>query len=274
MGSSWAWASSSVNVANFVTVKPGLKGKRDDVTTNFKIWKEQMLCLLESQDVVGFVDGGILQPPPLEKGGGDSSDEQKQWRRIDRLVKGWILGSLGKDVLDAVWEKQTSREVWYLAVYQAALRGDWETATQFFQDVKELSTTIITSSSETALHLAVLTGKANDFVKKLVELTPPDTLLALKDSSGRTALHNAAIVGNTEAAIALVRKNPGLLHISSNDQNRLAVQMAAIYCQKETVEYLISEHEKHNNPPLFEGQLGVRLLNALISSRFVDDMEY
>ncbi|KAH6761662.1 hypothetical protein C2S52_019095 [Perilla frutescens var. hirtella] len=269
-----AGSSSSVNVANFVTVKPGRKGKRDDVTSNFKIWKEQMLCLLESQDVVGFVDGGILPPPP-EKGGGDSSDEQKQWRRIDRLVKGWILGSLGKDVPHAVWEKQTAREVWLELdnifkekEEETAQRGDWETAAQFFEDVKELSTTVISSNSETALHVAVLTGKANDLVKKMVELTPPE-LLEVKDCNGQTALHNAAFVGNTEAAIALVHKNPGLLHISTN-QNRLAVNLAATYCQKETVEYLISEHEKHSNPPLFEGQQGIRLLNLIIASEFVD----
>ncbi|KAH6761659.1 hypothetical protein C2S52_019092 [Perilla frutescens var. hirtella] len=254
-GSSWAWASSSVNVANFVTVKPGLKGKGDDVRRNFKIWRQQMLCLLKSQDMLGYVQG--VDPPP-------------ESQRTDELVKGWILGSLGKDVLDAVWEMQTAREMWYLAVYRAARRGDWETATQFFQDVKELSTTVITSNSETALHIAVLTGKANDFVKKLVELTPPDTLLALKDSGGNTALHNAAIVGNTEAAIALVRKNPGLLHISRNFKNRLAVIDAAGNCHKETLEYLISEHEKHNNPPFFEGQQGIDLLNAIISAEFVD----
>ncbi|KAH6761654.1 hypothetical protein C2S52_019087 [Perilla frutescens var. hirtella] len=285
------WASSSVNVANFVTVKPSLQeteGSDDERSNNFKIWKDQMLCLLESQDVAGFVGGG----------GGDCSDEEKQWRRTDRLVKGWILASLGKDVLEAVWEKQTAMDVWlelhsifnskkaapqihhnlqksimgedlsrFSPLCQAALRGDWDTVQNFFEDVNELSTTIITNYSETVLHVAVLTGKANDLAKKLVELTPAETLPALKDSGGRTALHNAAIVGNTEAAIALVHKNPGLLHISTN-QNRLAVNLAATYC-KETVEYLISEHEKHNNPPLFEGQHGILLFLELISSKFV-----
>lgn len=91
---------SAVNVGNFVTVKPCLEG---DDTSNFKIWKEQMLCLLESQDVVGFVDGRIISPP---------SDDQKLWSRTDRLVKGWILGSIGRDAVDAVWEKKTARDVW------------------------------------------------------------------------------------------------------------------------------------------------------------------
>lgn len=28
------------------------------------------------------------------------------------LVQGWILGSIGDDALDAVWDKTTAREIW------------------------------------------------------------------------------------------------------------------------------------------------------------------
>ncbi|KAH6827720.1 hypothetical protein C2S53_015688 [Perilla frutescens var. hirtella] len=275
MGSS----AGSVNLGNFVTVKPCLEG---DERSSFKIWKEQMLCLLESQGMLGFIDGGIIQPP--------DGDELKLWRRTDRLVKGWILGSIGRDALNLVWEKETAKDVWlelhnifthhqketekdsssgrYLRLYQAAQRGEWELAESFFTDIKELSTTIISSKSETALHVAVSTGKANDFVKKLVASTPCEALVS-KDSNGDTALHVAAEVGNTEAAMALVDKNPDLLY-ALNDHDRLPVQRAAINCQKKTVKYLISKYDpnKENNP--FQGQLGIRLLVGTIVSEFVD----
>lgn len=94
--------SSAVNVANFVTVKPGLEGEE---RRNFKIWKKQMTCLLLSQGMLGFVEGQVPPPPP-------ESDEQQQWRRSDGLVRGWILGSIGRYALDAVWEKPTAREIW------------------------------------------------------------------------------------------------------------------------------------------------------------------
>ncbi|XP_057768184.1 ankyrin repeat-containing protein At5g02620-like isoform X2 [Salvia miltiorrhiza] len=258
----YAWPCS-VNVANFVTVRPSVE---EDERGNFKNWKEQMVCLLESQDVAGFVDGEIVAPEKHE------AEQWKLWRRTDRLVKGWILGSVGTDVLDAVRDKETARDVWlelddifkpqeedednddddddddsdsesgedfskYLALYQAAMKGEWDTAKNFFEDINELSSSIISSESETVLHVAVLTGKANDLVQKLVEMMPVEAL-ALKDSVGETALHNAATVGNTEAARALVKKNPDLLHMLSNS-NRLPVLEAAINCQKETLEYLI-----------------------------------
>lgn len=98
----YAWPST-VGVANFVTVKPCVEG---DEKSNFKIWKKQMLCLLESQEVMGFVDGKI--PPPPE----DEKQQKLMWRRTDVLVQGWILGSIGKDALDAVWDKPTAREMW------------------------------------------------------------------------------------------------------------------------------------------------------------------
>lgn len=157
----------------------------------------------------------------------------------------------------------------YLPLYQAALRGDWEFAKDFFPDEKQLCTTIITPDSETALHIAVMTGKANDLVKKLVEVAASKEL-GHRDSNGDTALHNAAVVGNTEAATALVDKNPNLLYILNNE-NRLPLQRAVISCQKKTTTYLISKYDPNADPEHnpFQGQLGIRLLIELISSEFV-----
>ncbi|KAI3447210.1 hypothetical protein Pfo_003875 [Paulownia fortunei] len=334
---------STVNVANFVTVKPW---PQDKERTNFNIWKEQMLCLVEGQGLLGFIDGEILEPLPPEnaitvpEGGSRTMEnvkyERELWRRTDRLVKGWILGSIGNDALGAVWELETSREVWielekifnqeaaandqiqnqmfgasseenwklehrsersghahgedgievpliispppedgrsgdfsrYLPLYRAALKGDWKTGKKFFDKDKEETKAIISSSSETALHVAVGTGKANDFVKKLVELMPDDAL-DLKNGDGDTALHNAAMVGNTEAAITLVNRNRDLLYIMNNS-NRLPVQLAAIYGHKDTLVYLISMSKQSVEHSPFEGKLGVRLLTSAIASEFFD----
>lgn len=78
-----------------------------------------MLCLLEGQGVLGFINGEI-QPPkrdvPLRRSVSlkrkNLENEHKVWRRTDRLVKGWILGSIGRDALDAVSKKETARDVW------------------------------------------------------------------------------------------------------------------------------------------------------------------
>ncbi|KAH6761629.1 hypothetical protein C2S52_019062 [Perilla frutescens var. hirtella] len=152
----------------------------------------------------------------------------------------------------------------YLPLYKAAREGDWD----LFQGYKEDVTAIISSDSETALHVAVLSGKANDFVKKMVELMPRHAL-ALKDSYGETALHNAAMIGNTEAARVLVDKNTELLYIINKD-SELPILRAALNCQKETLEYLISVTEPGMENSPFKGQSGVDLLLAVITSGFFD----
>ncbi|KAG6384420.1 hypothetical protein SASPL_155764 [Salvia splendens] len=62
--------------------------------------------------------------------------------------------------------------------------------------------------------------------KGKTSLMSVEEALALKDSSGETALHNAAIVGNTVVATALVDRNSNLLHIV-NDYGDLSVVIAA-----------------------------------------------
>lgn len=105
---------------------------------------------------------------------------------------------------------------------------------------------------------------------KLLEIMPREAL-AIKDSAGDTALHKAAIVGNTSAAVAIVAKNPDLLYILSKN-NRLPIQKAVANCRKETLEYLISKHDANAaTQPLFEGQIGVMLLTAIIACEFVGE---
>lgn len=96
----------TVHVSDYLSVKPSLNG--DQRRTDYAIWKRQMLCLLESQDLLGFIDGQI-PPPSLPE---ESKEDQKLWRRTDRLIMGWILGSVGKDALAAVVGLESSREVW------------------------------------------------------------------------------------------------------------------------------------------------------------------
>ncbi|KAG8367152.1 hypothetical protein BUALT_Bualt16G0042900 [Buddleja alternifolia] len=320
---------STVNVSNFVSVKPCLQD--EDRITNFNIWKEQMLCLIDSQGLRGIIDDREIIQPAEKVLSADGDDEEKQLRRGDRVVKGWILGSIGNDALRCVWELGSAREVWlelekifnqngnaigasseenlrlehqyekssgnvneedgnieaqlkssppasqdgaskdlswYLPLYRAAQRSDWKSANKFFDENIEEAKAIVNANLETVLHVAVVTGKANDFVKKLLELLPDDTL-TLKNGDGETALHSAAMVGNTEAAVMLVNRNSNLLYITNN-RYRLPVQLAAIYGHKDTLVYLISMSKQNMEHSPFEGQLGVRLLTSVIASEMFD----
>ncbi|KAL8513026.1 hypothetical protein ACS0TY_019273 [Phlomoides rotata] len=155
----------------------------------------------------------------------------------------------------------------YLPLCDALLSGNWETADGLFRNEEECEA-IISFSGETALHVAVQSGRANVFVGKLVGMMRPQAL-ALKDSHGLTALHNCAMVGNTEAARIMLRRYPDLLYVTTDSHGGiLAVITAAMYCQKETLVYLIHESQPnvHNTP--FQGKQGIDLLFETIGSQF------
>ncbi|KAK2971014.1 hypothetical protein RJ640_000363 [Escallonia rubra] len=294
MASSSSFSSSSPHyphpstlvVANFVTLKL--------TEANYFLWIKQILCLLDSQGLVGFIDG--TTPAPAETATTVANDANEGvtnpdyllWKKSDLLVKGWILGSLSEQVFVDRGESTTARDIWKCLVsegleaqavendlirnrtlYKAAVRGDWKTAEKFFNRDKHAVTARISACSETAIQIAAATGKAIHFVEKLVHMMPPEALL-LQSKTGDTALSFAATVGNTKAVTALVEKNPSSLYIR-NRGGQLPLHLAAGFAHKDTLLYLlrVTEEDVGSSPP-FAGQSGVELLVHVIISGFFD----
>ncbi|KAL0333696.1 UNVERIFIED_CONTAM: hypothetical protein Sangu_1525800 [Sesamum angustifolium] len=236
------WASAT-NAVHFVPTKLSFK----EEGSNYPVWKQQMLCIIQSQGLLGFIDG--TNPPPPPETAADATTavpDYDIWSRTDVLLKGWILCSLEDDIAYEVLELQTSGEVWlelenkfqrlsgegsteeeteqqeaegqdlkehHLLLYRAALQGNWEAAKQIFDHHPEAMTARIDRAELTALHIAVGAGRrAIRFVEKLVALMAEDSIAA-KDENGSTALAFAATVGNVEAAAILVNRMPSLLYI-------------------------------------------------------------
>lgn len=155
----------------------------------------------------------------------------------------------------------------YLPLYKAALRGKWKEARKFIDEDPEALTAKITIASETALHIAVGTGKDIAFVEKLVRRMSPEEL-AFPDQNGETALSVAAIVGNIKAAELLYNKNPDLPNIAG--KSGLPIHRAAQYGQKGMVLYLLEVTRRDIEPSPFSGESGVKLLNSVIVAEFYD----
>ncbi|XP_059664233.1 uncharacterized protein LOC132310007 [Cornus florida] len=159
----------------------------------------------------------------------------------------------------------------YLPLHRAALRGDWESAERFFSqhNNENAFTAIITYNGGTALHVAVATRKAHHFLENVVQRIPTEALV-IKNYLGKTALHVAAQVGNTEAAIILVENNRAALLIRNNAKH-FPVHHAALYEQKDTLAYLISETKNILVGDDFANQCGVFLLIYVIESEFIGE---
>nr|GEW10538.1 ankyrin repeat-containing domain, PGG domain protein [Tanacetum cinerariifolium] len=91
---------SHVIAPNFVTVK--LTGRN-----KYNMWKTQMICLLESHRMFGFIEGQF--PCPAGNGKGKVGD-MEAWVASDSLVKGWILGSLSEDAVNKAVNHLTHKQ--------------------------------------------------------------------------------------------------------------------------------------------------------------------
>ncbi|KAK6941301.1 Ankyrin repeat [Dillenia turbinata] len=159
----------------------------------------------------------------------------------------------------------------YLPLYKAALRGDWETAKAIFDGDESALTAKITFFEENALHLAAGAGHAQ-FVINMMDRIPVDDLelyLELRDVHGRTALTFAAMAGCTEAARAMLSRNPRLTQLMDKN-GRAPILDAALIGSKDVLSYLCSvTHNEEPNYPL-RGEAGGRLLNNIIASDHYD----
>lgn len=155
----------------------------------------------------------------------------------------------------------------YIPLVKAILRGDWESAKRFFDQDPAAVTARITEMMETALHIVVGTGKYIHFVENLVGLIPAESLPALTDDGGRTALHIAAWVGNTEAARVLVQQQPRLLYVRDNT-NWLPIHRAAINARRDTLSYLLTVTENDPVSLPFSNVSGAQFIIAVITSNF------
>ncbi|KAK6152013.1 hypothetical protein DH2020_014648 [Rehmannia glutinosa] len=258
-------------------------------------------AFVEGQYLLCFVDGTIPPPqPPLvtttdaaDDGKTASSKEYVMWR-----TEGWILGALDDTVLKTLANFASARDVWleleknfseskpavadvpsqtqaaveewhkYLPLYRATLMGEWEKAKQVIDQDPNAINARIAFTLETALHIAVGTGKAIHFVEKLVDLMPDD-LLGVKDELGYTALHVGSLTRNTAAAKILVARRPDLLNVVSN-VGEFPVHLAALSAHGETLWYLISEMKDDVFPSPFLGEIGLKLLCTVIDADIFD----
>ncbi|GAU19509.1 hypothetical protein TSUD_77530 [Trifolium subterraneum] len=103
--------SLSLNVSNFITLKLS--------PTNYPLWREQALALAESQDLVGHLTNEDPAPTQYTTNTTNSeqfvpklTDEFVTWRKADRLLRGWIIGTLSEEALGLVVGIDTAHAVW------------------------------------------------------------------------------------------------------------------------------------------------------------------
>ncbi|KAJ0622944.1 putative P-type ATPase, transmembrane domain superfamily, PGG domain, retrotransposon Copia [Helianthus annuus] len=126
---------SHVNPASFMSVK--LSAER---LHNYDEWRVQMECLLDSHDLLGFVDGTVKEPQEDDNSKGNVADfkaKHREWQRSDLLVKGWIFGSVSEDVMRSIDSYLTAKDIWDFLMTDYGMPVDRLTAYEAIRACKE-----------------------------------------------------------------------------------------------------------------------------------------
>ncbi|KAK2989002.1 hypothetical protein RJ640_028491 [Escallonia rubra] len=125
----------------------------------------------------------------------------------------------------------------YVPLYQAALKGDWEEAKLFITKNPQALTARISKGWETALHIAA-GAKQIKFVEELVKMMDAKDL-ALKNKYDNTALCFAAASGIKRIAEVMVEKNRSLPAVRGS-AGVTPLHMAALLGHRDMVWFLYS----------------------------------
>ncbi|PWA39837.1 Ankyrin repeat-containing protein [Artemisia annua] len=135
-------------------------------------------------------------------------------------------------------------------LYEASLKGDWETAKLIFDKRPELVSAGLSRQLGTALHVAATAEETNSsiqFVRNLVNMMKPEELELLNQSSN-TAFWIASATGNVEMAKIMMGKNCNLQNIPGV-KNLLPLTISALKGKYRTVKYLYDLSQKMTGDP-------------------------
>ncbi|KAM2612952.1 hypothetical protein TB2_032854 [Malus domestica] len=62
--------------------------------TNYPLWLAQILPILKSRDLMGYVDGTLVCPPKIVTGATTLNPAYTTWVQQDQMILSWINGSL------------------------------------------------------------------------------------------------------------------------------------------------------------------------------------
>ncbi|XP_031256305.1 ankyrin repeat-containing protein ITN1-like [Pistacia vera] len=157
----------------------------------------------------------------------------------------------------------------YLPLYKAILKRNLEYVKRLCELDKRALEARITVNLDTALHVAVGTGKVNHIVKYLLTKMSKDQL-KLKNKDGNTVLSIAAIVGNVKAAREIVKIQPELNNVA-NDCEIVPLIEAARNGHKEMIKYLMQfNRDIFKSGGECDSIHGVSFVNLLIDAAFYD----
>ncbi|KAI3866734.1 hypothetical protein MKW92_023888 [Papaver armeniacum] len=268
--------------------------------SNYENWKLCVQNYLIRQGLWCIVDGTDSQPQIPSQQADDECF--KTWMLKNSMALQVIKLSCGTEMLSHITNEDSAKAAWerlatansnlvqpandtsgnpaiteqideeennytlHVALYKALDKNDWKSAKLHLDDHPNAVSARITSSGDTALHIAANSGRVH-LVKKLVELMPKEAL-EIKSHTGFTALSLTAIEGSAKIAKLMVEKNSNLLRIQ-NRFNLIPLVVSAINGNEDLMRYLYSVTPKEELDPK-AGKNGVIFLTSAVEADIYD----
>lgn len=96
--------------------------------SNYLTWSVAIRTSLEAKDKAGFIDGSLAAPT--------TADEFRKWKRVDSMIKSWIMDSISKDIADTLIYCASAKKLWD----EVEERYGISTGPQLYQIQREIST--------------------------------------------------------------------------------------------------------------------------------------
>ncbi|KAG6416232.1 hypothetical protein SASPL_123658 [Salvia splendens] len=104
------------------------------------------------------------------------------------------------------------------SLFQNVMKSKWDEVIQSYRGNKEFHTEKITSSCDTALHIAISNGE-EPVVEQLVAIVcKTEGALSSKNELGNTPLHLAAYLGDAKMCLCIASHDPSLMGIRNRDK--------------------------------------------------------
>ncbi|XP_024961345.1 uncharacterized protein LOC112501841 [Cynara cardunculus var. scolymus] len=241
--------ATNINVSNFVSEK--LSGD-----SNYHVWKEQMLCLMDSQKMRDMVqDKDDNQGMPLLGKVSRFAITATNLKRLDQyesLLKGWIFGSLNQDVLRTVVKLESARDVWWKlkVIYDQQESSPQDSASRKPSTITEKKTTSVTLTenkydTEDNNKLYKATVEGNWWDAEAILRTSAKVATEAISNDGSTMLHLAVGKGQNEFVeelLAFIREGRDIE--KKNSDGSTALHIAAIVGNKRAAELLVKKRKE------------------------------
>nr|VVW60779.1 unnamed protein product [Nymphaea colorata] len=81
---------------------------------NYLLWRSQLESVMDSQDLLQFVDGTQVEPPKeiTKDGKSEVNPDFIAWRKLDRLALSWIKATVTEAVLGQIMRAKTAYDAW------------------------------------------------------------------------------------------------------------------------------------------------------------------